>query len=136
MLKSIKFKYIIYNITKMNKVSKKYKQVVKLTKNHRKYHVIMLGLFINKIMQYEPELVVLIAYLHDLNYTSLLPMPPDERRPIRRNACLGLFKPELYDRDDFYCVCVSCDPYGEYMLKPYRIENKLREKINKEDMFL
>ena len=120
----------------MNKMSKKNNQVVKLNKTHRKYHVIKLALFINKIMQYEPELVILIAYFHDLNYASLLPMPSDERRPIRRNACLGLFKPELYDRDDFYCVCVSCDPYGEYMLKPYRIENKLREKIRPKDNIL
>ena len=120
----------------MNKMSKKNNQVVKLNKTHRKYHVIKLALFINKIMQYEPELVILIAYMHDLNYASLLPMPSDERRPIRRNACLGLFKPELYDRDDFDCVCVSCDPYGEYMLKPYRIGGKIIEKIRPKNNLL
>ena len=83
-------------------------------------------------MRYEPELVILIAFLHDLNYQSILPLPSDERRPIRRNACLGLFKSELYDDDDFNCMCVSCDPYGEYMLKPYRIEDKLIKKLEKE----
>lgn len=109
----------------------KYNQVVELKKYHRNYEVIRLALFINKIMNYEPELVIMIAFIHDLNYQSVVPIPKnlDVRRPVRRNACLGLFKPDFYDKDDFYCACISCDPYGEYMMKPYRIENKLFDKL-------
>lgn len=118
------------------KGKKSYDKSVILTKNHRKYEVIRLGLFIKKIIEYEPELAINIAFLHDLNYESITPLPKNDRRPIRRNACLGLFRAEYYDRDDFYCVCISCDPYGSYMLKPYRIENSLKEKLKLENRFL
>ena len=99
-------------------------------KQFRKYQLTRLALFINKIFNYEPELVRLIGFIHDKNYESIVPLPLNDRRPLRRNACIGLMDEFTFGRD-YYCVCNSCDPYGCYMLKPYRIGDKLSIKLKK-----
>lgn len=126
---SIKTKSNTKTIIKKN-TKKKYQY----HKQFRKYQLIRLTLFLNKIFNYEPELIRIIGFIHDNNYESIVPIPNNnilnERRPIRRNACIGFIEP-IIETQDFYCICSSCDPYGYYMLQPYRIGDKLQDKLYK-----
>lgn len=100
------------------------------SKPYNNYQLIKLSLFIKKIYNYEPGLVILIGYIHDINYQSIITIPKDIRRPLRRNACIGLINEYKFD-NGFYCICNSCDPFGTYLLRPYRISKQLLKKINK-----
>ncbi len=87
-----------------------------------------------KIWFYEPYLVINIAEIHDLNHMYTLNIANiDFRRPVRRNACVGIIEmtTDLCEdsENNYYCKCESCDIYGYWRMEPYRVKEKLLQKI-------
>lgn len=126
--------YYNYDLPVQTLISKKFKLKPILKKIHKKYYLIKLTLFIKKIWNHEPNLVIIISQIHNYNYSTVVNLSSLKfRRPIRMNACLGYFdfKDNINNSDSesdderlYGCHCQSCDIYGSYLLKPYRIPKK------------
>lgn len=126
--------YYNYDLPIQTLISRKFKVKPILKKKHRKYHLIRVTLFIKKIWDYEPNLVILICQIHNYNYSTIVELSSIKlRRPIRMNACISDFDYEENNSDSeassYDCHCQSCDIYGSYLLKPYRISKKNIYKI-------
>jgi hypothetical protein len=106
-------------------------------------NLVLLSLFLNKIYNYEPSLLLLIAEFHDSYYIYLFEHSNIEhniikyinpRKPIKSGNCMG----DMYNNtpnnsntsNNNICICTQCDPYGYYLLKDYRIYNDIKEILH------
>lgn len=146
--------YFDYNLPIDKLINNKFK----LSYKYNKYDIIKLFLFIRKIWNYEPHLLIIISQIHNYNYSNIIDFyKVDIRKPIRMNDCcyydyefqnkkqkyiinIGNTdetedESEQEDDNEFQlsiCSCVNCDLYGYYLLKPYRINKiTLLKLINK-----
>ena len=133
--------YFNYDLPVQTLINKKFKLTPQITKKHKKYYLIRLSLFMKKIWNYEPNIVIIISQIHNDNHSSIIDLfSIDIRRPIRMNACVGNYEnihlnSDYNSGDEEYslygCSCESCDIYGFGLLKPYRIKNsKFYERMN------
>jgi hypothetical protein len=100
---------------------------------------VLLSLVLNKIYNYEPSLLLIIAEYHDNSYIYLCEHSTichniikyiNPRKPIKSGNCMGhMYINNSTTSNNDNCICTQCDPYGYYLLKEYRVYNDIKEII-------
>jgi hypothetical protein len=102
-------------------------ELVPIDKEQYTNNSVLLTLFLEKIWKYELGIILLIASIHDHNYSYLInnKFNFNPKKPLKTKCCMGHMYANI--KSNTLCICSVCDPYGYYLLKDYRVLDSIKK---------